>query len=808
MKSPPTSRYRLYLEARTHVLLFIAATVAFFGPSKGTLLAVGAALAIAMLAIVPRRIFPDGIIGRQTCHNLFALDLASSFAISSVFSFNTPLWLGFAVLVHLGFIIHGGRRSGLYYLGIASVLIVGSGLASYLGRYSSNFLFSIPLCAVGFSVAARPFAARQDDAESPGSAAARAYGVYGADGQGAGGQGAEAQSAVFDNIAQLYRTSVATSEEPAQIGIMDILARDAKAIVGTDTASVALFLDKDLLSSVTVGINSEFERRLRWRVRKGGMTDWVLTNGEPLVINDTSSDARSRHSSAVIYGGLSSILAVPLKVKGETIGILYVGERKHRDFAEHDVMLLTILANHAALSVMETRLANELKRKLLELERAHKELVGSDQLKSEFISTVTSQMRMPLDAIRTYSQTVLQRIDDKEFGLKKKFLGAVVEESAKLISTVNSVIDLSRMEFGEGDLRQENVGVRELIKDVCAIHEPVCVEREIDVVVEGGEGDPSAYADKDMMYLLLRNLVEISVSFAKRSTSVRISLGEDDSFLTIRISFQPSPPSIDVAGLFSQVWGSGDVAPEAGSLGLSLQVSKNIVLRHGGRIWAETHDPAGWTLNVLFGKHQRPLIPADLVFDTVRSRPDLKKMLNLVADMVSKAVRADYCFLYLEDTATGQLALEGGNTPPTDETPRAESGRERPGIQSLSQRALETGKPVLLNSEGEEAELEIGINPVPEGYPCALAPLRAGERAIGVIGVSNAGDVTRTFGKEDIALLVALADRIGIAFTRATSYESARNQLVSVMESINRVLEARDVGTSKRPPLEVGKAAR
>lgn len=788
MNLTPLTRFRLYLQARTYILLFIALSAAFFGTEMSTPLAVVAALAIVLLAVVPRRVYPQGNIKKEACHNLFSLDLAATFAICSLFSFNTLMWLGFVSMVELGFLIHTGRRVATGYLGVASVLIIGSGLASYLGHYSSNFLFSIPLCAIGFPAVAKSFARGQDDPVD-----------FLPEYRGESRAGAPLE----ENISQLYRTSMATAQETEQGGIMDILARDAKALVGTETASVALFLEKDLLSSVTVGISSEFKRKLRWRVRKGGMTDWVLTNGEPLIINDTAGDARSSQSSAVTYGKLKSILAVPLKAKGEPFGVLYVGDTAKREFGQHDVMLLTILANHAAVTIMETRLAEELHRKLSELERAHRELVGSDQLKSEFISTVTSQMRMPLDAIRSYSQTVLQRIDDQGFPLKKKFLGAVVEESAKLLSTVNSVIDLSRMEFGEGDIREENVSVRELIKDVCAINEPVCVEREIDVVVEGGEGDPSAYADKDMMYLLLKNLVEISVSFAKKSTSVRISLGEDESFLKIRMSFQPSPPSIEIAGLLNAVWGDEKVPPDSGSLGLSLQVSKNIALRHGGRIWAETHDVNMWNLNVLFAKNHRPVIPVDLMFDTLSSRPDLVKMLDLVADMVCKAMDADRCSIYLEDTATRNLALEGG----TGATPGEADGHVR-ARAGLAHEVFERGKPIILNSGDEAAELEVGAESPFDAYPCAFVPVRAGERVIGVIGVEYGDRRARAFDREEGALLVALADRIGVAFDRATCYESARNQLVSVMESIKWVLEARGVAKAAETRLQTSKATR
>jgi signal transduction protein with GAF and PtsI domain len=176
-------------------------------------------------------------------------------------------------------------------------------------------------------------------------------------------------------------------------------------------------------------------------------------------------------------------------------------------------------------------------------------------------------------------------------------------------------------------------------------------------------------------------------------------------------------------------------------------------------------------------------------------------MLDLVADMVSKTMDAAGCCIYLEDTATRRLALEGGTDMVSGDA--AESGNPRGGLASA---VFERGKPISLNSGEEAAELKIGANLPCEGYPCAFAPVRAGERVIGVIGVEGGQRHPRAFEHEEIALLVALADRLGVAFDRATCYESARNQLVSVMESIKWVLEARGTAGEARPEPEASKA--
>jgi signal transduction histidine kinase len=595
------------------------------------------------------------------------------------------------------------------------------------------------------------------------------------------------REAKYENIVRLYEATQAASQETEAGGIMEMVAEDARRLVDCESASVAMFIERDLLASVTKGISSEFKRNLRWRVRKGGMTDCVLTTGNPLLISDAVRDPRSMGSSAVRIGKQRSIIAVPLSVKDEVFGIMYAGDTRADRFTEHDLMLLVILANHAAASIKQVRLRRELARKLEELEVAHKELIGADRLKAEFISTVTSQMRVPLDAIRTYSQTVLQRMDDESFRLKKKFLGAVVDESAKLLSTISGVIDLSRMEFGEGDLRKEKVDISAVIRDVCGLLDPICVDKDVEVIVDGGEDGPGVWLDRDMIFLMFRNLIEAAITLSRESGSIRVATEEDENFLKTRVSFTPSPRTMEMEGTFRALSGKEAVPSQPGSLGLTLQVAKNIVFRHGGRIWAETHDPGRWDLIVLFGKESKAILPSDLLLEIMASRPELRRMLALVADMVSKVTGVVRCDLLLEDSTTGTLSsgASAGPGPGQDEISTVRRG------EGVSGCAFEQGVPIILNSRESLADVAVGETLPFERVPCASVPIRLKGRVIGVLTVSERRGRMGPFVDGEIGLLAAMGDRIGVALERATSYESARDQLVSAMVAMKTILEAR-----------------
>ena len=602
-----------------------------------------------------------------------------------------------------------------------------------------------------------------------------------------------AEEAKYENIVRLYEASKATSQEVEPGGIMDTLAEDARRLVGSQSASVAIFIEKDLLASVTKGISQEFRRNLRWRVRKGGMTDWVLTNGKPLVINDAAKDPRASGSSAVKIGKLQAIMAVPLLAEDEVFGILYVGDTRSRQFNDHDLMLLTILANHAAASMRQMRLRRELKQKLEELEAAHKELIGADRLKAEFISAVTNQMRIPLDAIRTYSQTVLQRMDDSSFKLKRKFLGAVVEESSKLLSTVNGVIDLSRMEFGEGDLRTEPVDISQVLKDVCGVLDPLCIDKDVEVVVEAPHRISVAHLDKDMIFLLFRNLLEAVITIARKSTAVRITLAEDESFLKTTVSLAPSPATLNMEAAITAISGREVIPADVGSLGLTLQIAKNIVFRHGGRIWAETHDRSCWNFVVLFGKQRKAIMPSDLMLEIMTSRPELKRMLALVADMISKVMEVGRCHLLLEDSATGDLVLGAGAGDDARDLSRLVVKKG----EGIAGKVFDGARAIILNSELDTADLGIGEILPFERVPCISVPIRLKGRTVGVITVSDKHGDDASFTESDTCLLAALGDRIGVALEHATGYESARDQFVSAMVAMKSLLEARRVPASK-----------
>ena len=120
----------------------------------------------------------------------------------------------------------------------------------------------------------------------------------------------------------------------------------------------------------------------------------------------------------------------------------------------------------------------------------------------------------------------------------------------------------------------------------------------------------------------------------------------------------------------------------------------------------------------------------------------------------------------------------------------------KPG-EGVTGKVFDEAKPIVLNSKQELADLDIGESLEFERTPCTSVPIRLKGRVVGVLTVSDKKGDSPFFDESDLCLLAALGERIGVAFERATSYESARDQFVSAMVAMRSVLEARSAPAGK-----------
>jgi signal transduction histidine kinase len=283
----------------------------------------------------------------------------------------------------------------------------------------------------------------------------------------------------------------------------------------------------------------------------------------------------------------------------------------------------------------------ELQQRMNELAQANEEIAGLyrqaqdnleqvqqlDRLKSRFLSMASHELKTPLTSISGLSQVLLRRMkrrmeqgwpsetewQDEQLAHMDR-LELLNSQTARLGRLIDELLDVSRIESGKLDFHWAPVDLSELVSEVVERLQLTTSKHTIELDVNGAMKQPVS-ADRDHLEQVLDNLVSNAIKFSPdggpihvtlRSTSDEVVLSVQDAGVGIE------PGQLDaIFGLFYQA--EDPVSRKTGGMGLGLFISREIVTRHGGRIWAESTPQQGSTFNVSLPlvRAAQPSRPAD-----------------------------------------------------------------------------------------------------------------------------------------------------------------------------------------------------
>jgi GAF domain-containing protein len=324
-----------------------------------------------------------------------------------------------------------------------------------------------------------------------------------------------------------------------------------------------------------------------------GATGRATTTQTPVQVSDLLDEREvggTRVRPIMARLGYRSLLAVPLLREGRIMGALTVWRKEAGNFSPEIVNLLQTFATQSALAIQNARLFREIEDKSRQIEAANRH-------KSEFLANMSHELRTPLNAIIGFSEVLGERMFGELNEKQAEYTEDILSSGRHLLSLINEILDLSKVEAGRMDLEQTNFDLPLAIENARTFVRERATKHGInlDVTIDKRLGD--YVGDERKIKQILLNLLSNAVKFTPEGGRIGINARQADGSVEISVSdtgIGIAPE--DQPKIFEEFRQVGtDYAHKTEGTGLGLTLAKKFVELHGGKIWVTSEVGKGST---------------------------------------------------------------------------------------------------------------------------------------------------------------------------------------------------------------------
>lgn len=324
----------------------------------------------------------------------------------------------------------------------------------------------------------------------------------------------------------------------------------------------------------------------------GSAAGWVYRKGQPLIIQDTRADKRHfKVVDRVTKHDTHSLVAVPLMVRGEVIGVLEALNKKDdAHYTEEDLAILETLGALAAQAIRNAALERKMR-------VAKIELAELERLKSDFVAITSHELRTPLGLILGHA-TFLRELVGKEYADQ---LDTIVRNATKLKEVLESLSSVDNFQNGAARVRSQKVSLAKIAEDTILNFQDEAKARNITLKAEMKKSPFFVDVDGAKIGIVFSNLVKNALQFTDPGGHITISIEEESGYMKVAVSDDGiGIPAKDLPRIFERFFQvEQHLTRRHGGMGLGLSVAKSMVELHGGRIWAESSGERGSTITFL-----------------------------------------------------------------------------------------------------------------------------------------------------------------------------------------------------------------
>ena len=277
-----------------------------------------------------------------------------------------------------------------------------------------------------------------------------------------------------------------------------------------------------------------------------------------------------------------------------------------RDITERKQVEAEIQKAHADLEIKVEKRTADYKKAKEEAERANK-------LKSEFLANMSHELRTPMHGILSFSRFGIEKIDTISKEKHLSYFKQINESGTRLMTLLNNLLDLSRLETGKEVYKMELVDVCKVAKDSVASLQMVFEKKNLNINISNPVKHLKVKCDKSKINQVIKNLLFNAIKFSPDGKNIEISIERDELPTDHRQASNEKTPALRVSvkdeGLgipanelefvFDKFIQSSKTKTGAGGTGLGLSICKEIIQTHKGIIWAENNANGGTIFSFL-----------------------------------------------------------------------------------------------------------------------------------------------------------------------------------------------------------------
>ncbi len=404
-------------------------------------------------------------------------------------------------------------------------------------------------------------------------------------------------------LAEVGRDISATLDLPT---VLERIAYHARQLLNVKDSAVFLPDDSGVQMKGYVALGPIAAQVKASTVQLGeGILGKIWEGREAEILNEAQNDPR-----AVLIAGTEQqedekMMVTPLFSGERVTGLMAVWRTGGNHFDEADLAFFVGLSRQAAIAIENARLYSE-------AETARATAEEANRSKSAFLANVSHELRTPLTSILGFAHVVQSRLEHRILPLIPngdqsaqqaltqidESLSIILSEGERLTTLINNVLDLEKIEAGKMDWNMQAVDLVQVLEQGINATSSIMEQKGLELRREIPDNLPLINGDHDRLVQVIINLLSNAIKFTANGNIICRAQEQD---LAIMVSISDTGNGIakaDIENVFEKFQQVGDTLTEKPrGTGLGLPICKEIIERHGGRIWVESDPGRGSTFS-------------------------------------------------------------------------------------------------------------------------------------------------------------------------------------------------------------------